>query len=117
MMKILNIGFMLLLACSMGCNDFLKESSQDEVRPSSVQELESVLLGDVYPRSDFLTVDVMTDDIQCNGAKAVYGGNEMHERYLEDWREIYTWVVATATLARVLACGRIIINGLWGATS
>ena len=90
-MKILNIGFMLLLACSMGCNDFLKESSQDEVRPSSVQELESVLLGDVYPRSDFLTVDVMTDDIQCNGAKAVYGGNEMHERYLEDWREIYTW--------------------------
>lgn len=85
------MGLVLLLAGCMGCNDFLKESSQDEVRPSSVEELESVLLGDVYPRGDMLKVDVMTDDIQCNGAKAVWGSDDPHERYLEDWREMYCW--------------------------
>lgn len=90
-MKIKNIGLVLLLVGSMGCSDFLKESSQDEVRPSTVEELESVLLGDVYPRGDMLKVDVMTDDMQCNGAKAVWGSDAPYEKHLEDWREIYCW--------------------------
>ena len=91
MMKIQIIGLMLLLLGSMGCSDFLKESSQDEVRPSTVQELEAVLLGDVYPQSNYLLTDVLTDDIQCNGVKAVWGDDAPYERYLEDWRELFTW--------------------------
>ena len=33
--------FALLLT---GCNDFLKETSQDEVRPSTVSDLEQILV-------------------------------------------------------------------------
>ena len=37
--------FALLLT---GCNDFLKETSQDEVRPSTVSDLEQILVGEAY---------------------------------------------------------------------
>ena len=36
----------------MGCGDFLEESSQDEVRPSTVSDLEQLLLGEGYLRTD-----------------------------------------------------------------
>ena len=36
-----------------GCSDFLEERSQDEVRPSMVNDLEQILLGDGYQESNF----------------------------------------------------------------
>ena len=40
--------FMALSIGIMGCGDFLEESSQDEVRPSTVSDLEQLLLGEGY---------------------------------------------------------------------
>ena len=36
----------------VGCGDFLEESSQDEVRPSTVGDLEQLLLGEGYFRDE-----------------------------------------------------------------
>lgn len=92
-MKIQIISLLLLLLCSTGCSDFLKEASQDEVRPSTVDELESLLLGDVYPKypEQYLFTDVLTDDIQCNGVSVVYGSPSTFAGILEKEREIFCW--------------------------
>lgn len=42
------IWIILLAFYFVGCNDFLEESSQDEVRPSTVDDMEQLLLGEVY---------------------------------------------------------------------
>lgn len=50
-----------------GCNDFLEESSQDEVRPSTVADLEQLLLGEGYLRSSdrpFDYLELLTDNVQ-----------------------------------------------------
>lgn len=33
----------------VSCNDFLEESSQDEVRPTTVEDLMQVMIGEAYP--------------------------------------------------------------------
>ncbi|MFR4037992.1 MAG: hypothetical protein ACLTZT_09490 [Butyricimonas faecalis] len=33
---------------AIGCSDFLNESSSDEIRPSTLTDLEQLLLGDGY---------------------------------------------------------------------
>lgn len=48
MMKIRNIYLLMPVFCLIGCSDFLEESSQDEVRPAMVSDLEQILLGDGY---------------------------------------------------------------------
>ena len=48
MMKIRNIYLLMPIFCLIGCSDFLEESSQDEVRPAMVSDLEQILLGDGY---------------------------------------------------------------------
>ena len=48
-MKGINIfvlGITFLLLC--GCDDFLEEKSQDEVRPSTVTDMEKILEGEAY---------------------------------------------------------------------
>lgn len=40
--------FCLLLILLSGCSDFLEESSQDEVRPSTIADLEQILIGNGY---------------------------------------------------------------------
>lgn len=60
--------FALLLT---GCNDFLKETSQDEVRPSTVSDLEQILVGEAY-LSDYNIyniTDIFTDNMECYGFK------------------------------------------------
>lgn len=37
---------LLFVMGSVGCNDFLEEASQDEIRPSTVNDLEQILLGE-----------------------------------------------------------------------
>ena len=43
-----NILLFLLLLGVAGCNDFLEESSQDEIRPSTVEDLMQVMTGEGY---------------------------------------------------------------------
>lgn len=62
------IGFLGLL--SVSCHDFFKESSQDEIIPSTVEDLRAVLYSESYPYT-LGTCDtyllLLTDEIQCNG--------------------------------------------------
>ena len=64
------IGFLCLLFIS--CHDFFKESSQDEIIPSTVEDLRVVLYSEAYPYT-LGTYDtyllLLTDEIQCNGLK------------------------------------------------
>lgn len=86
--------WMILLAFSFaGCSDFLEESSQDEVRPSTVDDMEQLLLGEVYLdeysqyNNRFVRgTDIFTDDQQCYGLST--NGNR---NYFEKDRYTYTW--------------------------
>lgn len=51
----------------IGCGDFLEESSQDEVRPSTVGDLEQLLLGEGYFRGEIIIfpwLELLTDNVQ-----------------------------------------------------
>ena len=99
-MKIIKhiFGFLLLLFLS-GCSDFLEESSQDEVRPSTVDDMEQLLIGEIYMDGDNTTMqginwgkfcngytEMMTDDMQCNGL--IY---ESDQSSLESGRWTFSW--------------------------
>jgi len=65
------IGVMLFLGLSGCSKHFLDEKSQDEVKPSTVTELQELLMGTVYPagqiHASFLSyLDEMTDDMTSN---------------------------------------------------
>ena len=58
----------VLFLCS-SCHDFFKESSQDEIKPSTVEDLRSVMYKEAYPyqfASDGYLM-LLTDEIQSNG--------------------------------------------------
>jgi hypothetical protein len=60
---------LILLAC--GCKKFLEESSQDELRPGSANDLQQLLLGEAYPISNYFInyIELMTDDVTSNFVK------------------------------------------------
>ena len=62
------LGLVLLSSLS-GCQDFLKESSQDEIIPSTVSDLRSVMYKEAYPYqfSSDNYVPLLTDEMTCNG--------------------------------------------------
>ena len=80
---------MLLLTA---CSNFLEESSQDEVRPATVDDMEQLLIGEVYMEkinwNKFCNgyTDIMTDDKQCNGLI-----EEQDQSTLENGRYAYSW--------------------------
>lgn len=84
-----NILFFLLLLGFVGCSDFLEESSKDQVRPSTVDDLMQVMVGEAYPMSNlqYAYIDFFTDDVQCNGA----GGQEMLESSVENIYPLFSW--------------------------
>lgn len=86
-MKIIVI---LLFALGLlGCSDFLKESSQDEIRPSTVDDMDQLLNGEAYTElyTDYLlgVTDIFTDDIQCRGA-SIYYPNDKTKLEKERWK-------------------------------
>lgn len=83
--RIYHILLTLLLA---GCNDFLEEKSQDRVRPSTVSDLEQLLLGEGYVSSHNLynCTWYLTDDVQSNGV-SFDQAQELHDTY--KW--LFTW--------------------------
>lgn len=77
--------FALLLT---GCNDFMKETSQDEVRPSTVSDLEQILVGEAY-LSDYNIyniTDIFTDNMECYGVQ-----NEKMQEIFDGLKWRYTW--------------------------
>mgnify|MGYP005931509581 CR=1 FL=1 len=82
------ICVVLLAFWLAGCNDFLKESSQDEIRPSTVTDLEEILLGDGYldDYGIYNLTDILTDNIQCNGMLS-----ESVKSYFEEREWLFRW--------------------------
>ena len=67
-MKKLNIICLLLLVLCWGCDDFLEESSQNLVRPGSVDDLEQILFGDGYGDANGgipYETSIFTDEVTC----------------------------------------------------
>jgi tetratricopeptide (TPR) repeat protein len=66
----------IVAACLLaGCGKFLEESSQNELRPNNVNDLQQLIIGEAYPLSwenaavppYFLNyLDLMTDDVENN---------------------------------------------------
>lgn len=75
MRKITLYSFLFLGLALGGCKKFLAEYSQDEVRPTTTDELASLMYSDAYPRTQPIdNFDILTDDIQCNGAAKDFSG-------------------------------------------
>jgi tetratricopeptide (TPR) repeat protein len=64
-----------LLALAWSCGKFLEESSQNELRPNNVNDLQQLLIGEAYPLSwesagvppNFLKyIELMTDNVENN---------------------------------------------------
>ena len=93
-LAVMKIGILLLL-CSLlsGCNDFLEEMSQDEIRPSTVDDMEQLLNGEAYTRlfADYIlnVTEIFTDDIECRGA--VGWDAESAKITLEKGKWKFTW--------------------------
>lgn len=83
------IWILLFWGLVVGCSDFLEESSQDEVRPSTVDDLMQVMVGEAYPM-DFLIADYydfLTDDVQCNGTS----GEDIMVTPVEQFYSLFAW--------------------------
>ena len=52
MKNIIQYALLILVIGLSSCNDFLKEASQDEVIPSSVEDLDQLLAYEGYPRKE-----------------------------------------------------------------
>ena len=81
--------WILIVMIAASCSDFLEESSQDEIRPSTVDDLMQVMVGEAFPM-DFLMYaydDFFTDDVECFGSS----GDETLESSIEDKYTLFTW--------------------------
>src|SRR6185503_17599318 len=78
-----------------GCKKFLKESSPDEIRPTTTQDLYSLMIGTAYPYQTVmdLYLDMLTDEMKCNGLPLLANGqpNTMYSVYLTNSTFLYTW--------------------------
>lgn len=70
MIKTIYTYIAILFACLLSsCGDFLEEVSQDEIKPSTVEDMRQLMNKDAYPYQyayDYY-LDLLTDDIDCNG--------------------------------------------------
>lgn len=83
------IIILILLATAFGsCKKFLEESSQNQLRPSTVTDLAQTLLGEGYPlRATFHTyIDIISDDVTAN-----YLSNDLQIAVLNKWASGFLW--------------------------
>lgn len=82
---ILNLSF---LALFVSCSGFLKESSQDLVRPGTLDDLKQLMLQEAYSLSDYFIphIDLMTDDIE-----SMYPKQNDQKSILETYSPLFKW--------------------------
>ncbi len=85
---IYQLVFVILMYMVSGCSDFLKESSQDEVRPSTVNDLEQLMLYEAYPLNDYFLpyLDLLTDD-----AMNTYSTMTGYDDHVHNGQFAFTW--------------------------
>lgn len=88
-MKYRVLLLMLFVLSFVGCSDFLEESSLDEVRPTSIDDLMQIMVGEVYPMSNTVRgfLDFLTDDVECFGAQ----NQEILEAPIENMYWLFSW--------------------------
>ena len=88
-MKYSTLLLVLFMLGFAGCSDFLEESSLDEIRPSSIDDLMQIMVGEVYPLSNTVRSfqDFLTDDVECFGAQ----GQELMESPIENLYFLFSW--------------------------
>ena len=86
--KIIILSMLLAFVLS-GCSDFLEESSQDEIRPTTVDDLIQLMTGEVYPMTNVVCtyLELMTDNAICNGMQ----NQNFLETYLISGRSVFGW--------------------------
>lgn len=79
-----------LLGILCSCGDFLEESSQDEVRPTTLEDLKQLMLYEAYPLSTYFIryLDFLTDDIE-----SAWPGREDQKEALNNFAPIFMWEV------------------------
>ncbi len=92
-MRLIIIG--MLTWFFLGCNDFLEEKSQSEVRPSTVTDMEKILQGEAYFTKEEGNLfnektDIFTDNARCNDISQTmyylqYKNKRDQERYYFCW--------------------------------
>lgn len=71
--KIVQYKWMLIGIMSMfsftSCGNFFDESSQDEIKPSNIEDLKAVMYKEAYPYQMIVDpyLNLLTDETQCNG--------------------------------------------------
>ena len=67
---------MLSMCVFASCKKFLKETSPDEIKPETTQDLTALMNGSAYPYQITINtfVDLLTDDIECNGQGNGFNG-------------------------------------------
>lgn len=85
--KYLLLGVISIISLS-SCGDFLEEVSQDEIKPSTTEDLKQLMNKDAYPYQycyDYY-LDFLTDDITCNGCDPT---NATYVGYLQNAAAIF----------------------------
>ncbi|HMU59566.1 MAG TPA: RagB/SusD family nutrient uptake outer membrane protein [Chitinophagaceae bacterium] len=77
------------LLLQSGCKKFLEEESLDEIRPATLQDLVALMASEGYPYQTSLTqvMEILTDDVQCNGGQA----QASYVTVVKKGRAPYTW--------------------------
>lgn len=87
-----NIKHIILAVVSMvsltSCGDFLEEVSQDEIKPSTVEDMRQLMNKDAYPYQYYYDyyLDFLTDDMSCNGCDK---SNATYVTYLQNAAAIF----------------------------
>ncbi len=82
-----------ILLCGLlfttGCNKFLEEQSQNEIRPSTIDDLRGLMSAEGYPYQVTLdqVTEFMTDNLQCNGGQ----GQANYTKAVAKGRAPFTW--------------------------
>lgn len=105
--KIHKAGLLWLCLLFMGCSDFLAESSQDEVRPESVDDLEQLLLGEGYPMKNYFAgyLDLLTDDMVSN-----YSDNITQKQKLQNGASVFAW---RSDMYEQMASQNVVCSNSW----
>ena len=114
MKNIIFLGAVLITLSFISCDDFLTESSQDEVRPNTTTDLEELLLGEGYASRTpiFTYLELLTDNVESNysnatgqetmllnGAPVFTWAEDMYEQlqknnvpWYNSWQNLYHWI-------------------------
>lgn len=89
MKNIIQYALLILVIGLSSCNDFLKEASQDEVIPSSVEDLDQLLAYEGYPRKEIPLMSylcLLDDDVE-----QYMSTSQNAQKQTEVYSSIYLW--------------------------